>query len=211
MLNKKIVKDSIVNMETVLNLLENGELLALPTETVYALSCDPTNKKSIEKIFSLKNRDNKKPLSLLCSSIEMIKKFAELTELEIKILQRFAPGPITLVVKLKNDHYFASNFNSNRANVGVRIPLNKFLIELINKFNKPIIGTSLNISGESPLITSSDIYKNFAEDLSIIVESTETNYAQVSTVIEIKDNKLNILRPGFISAETIQNFIELNI
>ena len=133
-------------MKEIINNIEKGNLVIIPTDTVYGISCDATNKEAVEKVFIAKKRE-KKPLILMVSSIDMLKKYVKpLNDLEEQIINKYWPNTLTILFK-KNDK-IDNELTKGSLYIGVRMPKNDFLLDLLNKINKPLISSSANITNE---------------------------------------------------------------
>lgn len=124
--------------------LNDGGLVIYPTETCYALGADATNPAAVLKVFKAKNRPLDQPLSVIVSSLEMIKEYAIVTREVERLINEFMPGPLTLIVKNKK---FPQALCGGGVTVGFRIPDNVIALELVKQFGKPIVATSANLHG----------------------------------------------------------------
>jgi len=162
-----------------INIIEeilNGKIFIYPTDTIYGLGCDATNKESVNKIKELKGRDKDKPLSVIAPSINWIEENC-FVDLELK---KYLPGPYTLILKKKNKDFLLHVSNSET--IGVRIPKCKF-IEEIQKANVPFITTSVNLSGEPFAKSIEDVPREIKNKVNIIIEATEELTGKPSTLI----------------------------
>jgi L-threonylcarbamoyladenylate synthase len=148
-----------------------GKIFIYPTDTIYGLGCNAENKEAVEKIKQIKGRDKDKPLSIIAPSIKWIK-----DNLVVDLrLEDHLPGPYTIILKKKNPT-FLSHVSSNDA-IGVRIP-NHELTKEIQKALVPFITTSVNLSGEPPLIKLEDLNQEIASVVDYIIEAE--NEAELS-------------------------------
>lgn len=184
-----IVKQSSSAIQKAVSILEKGGLLVYPTETCYGLGADATNKKAVAKVFRVKGRDADKKIAFAVSSLQMAKKYFRINDDAEKLVKAFMPGPLTLIVK-------GNSF---------RIPLNKFVLELIEKFGRPITATSTNISGQEPIYSTDEIISIFAGNVDLIVDAGNLPLRKVSTVFDVDSRK--ILREGQISEHEIMKFL----
>ncbi len=180
---------------------EEGSVLLLPTETVYGLMCLWSDDIARNKIYKIKQRDTKKPFQMLISNIEMLKSYnVILCDKAKQIIEEFCPGPITIILS-----------TTGGDTIGFRMPQHKFMLNLIQKLNKPLAATSANISGEQPILTVNEATASFAEnqpDL-IIDDGPIKNTAKASTVIQIINNEIKVLREGIISLEMILSTVKI--
>ena len=204
MKDSKIYKDEL---QSSFNLLKNGEIIVMPTDTFYSLSCDPFNKKAVENLFTLKKRDISKPLPLLIPDKNDLLKFGvDFLKFE-PILDAFWPGPLTVVVQ--TNYSFFNGMIKSEGYVGFRVPMLKFAIDLMKLLDTPLTGTSANISGQSE-----------TKDINVIKDSLDLNLIKnvvniacgeeknTSTVIKLSSNKIKLLRKGPIELSQITELLD---
>ncbi len=180
-----------MNINYLVNILNKGELAVIPTDTVYGLVADATNINAIKKIYNIKKREETKPLLILVSNLKMLQEYVEaISDLEWKIIDKFWPGPLTIIFSQKKN--LDNMLTANKNEIAIRMPNNKELLELINKLNKPIIATSANISHQKT-ITSIDLLEDsMKNELSYIYDG---GYKEdiPSTIIKVEMIKLSLL------------------
>lgn len=179
--------------------LNSGKCVVFPTETVYALACDASNDMAVQNIYRIKGRDEAKPLSILVSSLEMIENIIEITPQITDLVTKYMPGPLTIVAKIKNQSNLSKYLNNGAETVGFRIPDHKFCLELLHNFNKPIIGTSANLSGMEAGTNAKQILAQLSDKIELIVDGGESKIGIPSTVIDMSSATPKILRKGIIS------------
>ncbi len=130
-----------------IKLIREGKVLVCPTDTVYGLVCDATNKKAVEKLFKIKKRSLTKPVPIFVKDLKMAKKLVHIDKKQEKFLKKVWPGKITAVLKRKKD---SKLYGLDKKTIGLRIPKYKLILELLKKTNKPLTGTSANIAGKPP-------------------------------------------------------------
>jgi len=187
-------------IEKATNSIRSGGVIVFPTDTVYGIGCDPYDNKAVEKIYKIKNRESQKWLPLLGYSLNELEKIAVFTTEMKKIIEKFWPGPITLIAKLKDEKIKQSMKLKDR--IAVRIPKNECALSLLKEC-KIIIGTSANISGSKSFTDPDDCEKNLA-GYDILVDGGKIPNGEESTIIEFDRNELKILRKGSISEEEIR-------
>lgn len=161
----------------------NGEVLRVPTDTVYGYVCDAKNKMAIDKIYEMKKRDKSKPLGIFVDNINKFYEIVDGGEDAIsddikKILNKNWPGALTVICKKRKG--ILDNLNEGIDTIGVRIPNDKNLLALMKELNTPLAQTSANISGEKD-VSSSKI---------------GNDNTKASTIIDIADGKIKIIREG---------------
>ena len=181
--------------------IKNGGLVVFPTDTVYGLGCDPRNAKAVEAIFQIKKRKRSKQLPLLGYSKEEISKIAIYDEMSSMIADRFWPGQVTLVLKLKDNEIKKAMNQDDK--IAVRVPNHPCALAFL-KESKLIVGTSANFSGLPAFSDSKKVQENFSGydvflDGGTILNSTD------STIVEVRNGTLKVLRQGKVTREEITN------
>ncbi|MCL2096644.1 MAG: L-threonylcarbamoyladenylate synthase [Oscillospiraceae bacterium] len=217
MLKTKIIKidekninnpEELGKLREAAGIIKNGGLVVFPTETVYGLGADALNRNAVGKIYKAKGRPSDNPLIVHFSNAGDIYKYAEVNETAGKIINKFMPAPLTLVLKKKNGllNYASPNLDT----VAVRVPRNKTARKLIELAGTPIAAPSANLSGKPSPTSAEHIISdlNGRADMIICGESSEIGLE--STVISFNpdnpDNGINILRSGFITREMLSEF-----
>ena len=183
--------------------LQKDGVIIFPTDTVYGIGCDPYNTKAIKRIFQIKERDEKKSLPVLGYSKNELDKIVFFDEKSSKLADRFWPGKLTLVLKIKDEKLKETMNLSDK--IAVRVPDNKCILSLLKEC-KLLIGTSANISGNSSLIDSKDC-NQMLSNYDILIDHGKIHSDGESTIVEINDNKLSMIRIGSILEEEILDAI----
>ena len=136
--------NSTPDIHDLVQIVNNGGIIAYPTDTVYGLGCNPYMSNSVEKIFKLKMRENK-PLPLLCDSLESALKIASFDKISLKLAEKFWPGPLTILAPLKD--YSLKSLTRGSEFIGLRVPNNNDSLLLISECGGYLVGTSANLSG----------------------------------------------------------------
>ncbi|WP_066901418.1 L-threonylcarbamoyladenylate synthase [Streptobacillus notomytis] len=172
----------------------NNSVILFPTDTVYGIGTLP-NKKALDKIFNIKKRDKNKKIIALVSKKNMINKVIETNNLIDKIVDKFFPGPITLIVKSTPFIKELLGYED----IGVRIPNNKLALEIIDKFGGILMTTSANISGKDAPRKSFEIDKEIldAVDYKYIDDNNISGIS--SSIFKIDGEDITLLREGKIS------------
>ncbi len=174
-------------------ILNNKQTILYPTDTVWGIGCDATSEKAVQEIYRLKQRNESKALIILVSSIDMLKNYVEVSEKVIEILKN-VKKPTTIIYK--NPKGLAKNLiNSEDNTVAIRVVNDKFCNELIEKFGKPIVSTSANISGRPTPKSFSEIENEILTGVDYVVNlQTDEIRTKSSTILKIEDDKVLILR-----------------
>ena len=185
-------------------ILQNGGLIAFPTETVYGLGVIFDNEQSYERLINVKRRPPEKPFTLMCGSLDDIKKYAYVNELAQKLIDAFMPGQFTIILKAKENlpHWVVSR----EGNVGIRISDDKFVQNLIIETGKPLLVPSANRSGENPCHTSNEVKDSLGNDLDAIIKGESVS--NIPSTIVFVDDSVHIIRLGEISESEIKNVIK---
>ena len=154
-------------IDKIINVLKNDGIIAIPTDTIYGLIGNPESKIAVEKAYKVKNRDYSKKLSIFLNDRNKIKDIC-ITNTKIENFIQNELKNNTIILEKRNKNYL--NLISNEF-LGIRIPDNDFLIELLNKYQKPVFATSVNISGKKPCLTYQEVYEKFNNKVDLIVQN----------------------------------------
>ena len=180
-------------------IIKNGGIAVYPTDTVYGIGCNPYLKGSVDKIYKIKNRDRTKPLPLLVYSIKKAEKIVSFDEKTRKIIEKFWPGALTVILKI-NDQKLAESLGIEEK-IAIRIPNSKCILSLLQKIDF-LVGTSANISGEKSF-TDPKYCSVGLENFEIFVDGGVIESKGESTIIEVTDDEIKIIREGAISKQEI--------
>lgn len=190
-------------MNDLIKNIEDGNLVIVPTDTVYGISCDATNKDAINKVFIAKQREQK-PLIVMVSNMDMLNRYIKpLNDLEKQLIDKYWPNTLTILFK-KNDNLL-DEITCGSEYVGIRMPDNKLLLDLMNKINKPIISTSANISGSSVITNINMIEPELSKYISYVYDDGEKTKV-ASTLVKVEDGRIKILREGILSNKIKEDF-----
>ena len=182
--------------------IERGGIIIFPTDTVYGIGCDPFNEKAVEKIFKIKSRDKTKSLPVLVYSMDIASIIAEFDVYSEKLAKKFWPGPLTLILKLKDKKLKKSLCLEKK--IALRIPDNNCTLNLL-KICRFLIGTSANISGQKPFTNPSECYENF-KNIDLFLDGGNL-FGTPSTIIEFVNGELKIQREGILKKEEVLKYI----
>ena len=203
-LEKNIEYDKLLKPAQI---IKNGGLVIFPTETVYGIGTNALDSKAVKKLYEVKKRPYEKPISLLVNSIEMIENIAkDITELEYELIKNFFPGPLTIILKKKEN--ISNIVTANKETVGVRMPQNDIALKLIEYAGVPIATPSANISGMPSGTNIKDIMRDFEEKVEYFIDNGPSKIGQSSTIVQIIDETPYILRKGAISELEIKKVID---
>ena len=196
------VKYSSNEIDIIAERLLKGGIIAFPTDTVFGLGCISTDPDAIRKIYEAKGRSFDKPLPMMCNSIEMTKQYTMMSAEAEKIMETFTPGALTLIFRKRNLEDFVTN---GKDSIAVRIPNDPWILELINKVNKPLSVTSANLSDKGSLLKWVDVYQDLNGKIDGIVTKDATG-SIASTIIDVT-GEVKVLREGPISLEDIRKIL----
>lgn len=179
--------------------LERGQAIICPTDTVYGLLADATNDEAVERVFQIKKRDKKKAIPIFVKDIKMAKKYTKMDKDMENFLQEIWPGKITVALKRKENKGLSKLLFGNKKTIGLRIPDYKLIREILNKFNKPLTGTSANISSQPSTTKIEEIFDYFEDEEvrpDLILDAGKIPYSYPSTVVDFSKDKPKIIRRG---------------
>ena len=181
-----------------------SKVIIFPTDTVYGIGTSIYDSKGMDKIYQIKKRDRSKPLAVLCANIEQIESIAYVTDEARKLINKFLPGPLTVILKSKE--CILETFKGET--VGVRIPNYDVALEIL-KENGPMATTSVNESGMPSINNYNEIVKDYSNLVDEIYKpSSCATSSLASTVVLVTDNGINVVREGAITYEMIKKCLE---
>ena len=199
-----VLKSNLSNINDLVHVLDTGCTAVIPTDTVYGIVCDALNYEAVSKVYSLKRRSLNKPMIILVSSIDMLKRYAYINDsLEEEIIKNSTPGPLTIILKKKD--IIPNIVTSNKDEVGIRIPDDNFLQELITRLDRPIVATSANIAESDTITEISELDSSIKDNVDYLIDSGYCN-REASTIIKIIDSKISIIRKGSIANNIINKY-----
>ncbi len=179
--------------------LQRGQVVVCPTDTVYGLLADVTNDKAVQRVFDIKKRDKKKAVPIFVKNIEMAKKYAIMDKDMQMFLQEIWPGKITVALTSKKKSGLSEVVTAGKKTIGLRIPDYKILNQILEKFGKPVTGTSANISGKSSTVKIEEVYKYFEDEQlrpDLILNGGNLVWSNPSSIIDFSHDKPKIIRRG---------------
>jgi len=189
-----------VDIQIATKAINDGAIVDFPTDTVYGLGCNPYNHEAVLSIYDIKKRKKTKPLPVIGYSKKELEKIAEFNSLEEKIAEKFWPGPITLILKIKDKEIQKSLDLEGK--IAVRVPNNQCILALLKEC-KLLVGTSANISGTGPFNDPKECGKNLS-GYDLLIDGGIISGQGESTIVEIENNDVKILRKGNVSEEMIK-------
>ena len=177
----------------VVDALKRGGVIAYPTDTFYGIGCDIMNKKAIEKIYQIKQRNKNKPFSFICSGLENISRYAKVSNYAYRTMKRLLPGPYTFI--LDGSKIVPKMMLTKRKTAGIRVPNNRICIDLIRQLGNPIISTSASLPDGSVLEDPSLIHEHLNSRLDYVIDGGPVPGSPSSVISLIHDEPV-VLREG---------------
>ena len=187
-------------IEKIARIIEKGGIAIFPTDTVYGMGCNPYNEEAVKKIYKIKSRTKLKSLPVLAYSLDIVKEITLIDKFTEKIIEKYWPGPLTLILKLTDQKLKKSLKLENK--IAVRIPDSKCTLKLLEKC-RLLVGTSANISGNSSYTNPNDCIKNIKNYDMFLNGGIITSKGE-STIIEIENKEIKIIREGALKIEDIK-------
>jgi len=198
----KIVRLQEQNLSTdqAVDVLGRGGLVVGPSDTVYGLLTDATDRAAVAKLIAFKNRPTGKPISIFVDSFLMLEQQVKVDSHQKSILQQLLPGPFTVI--LPSRHHVFPLLLSERKTLGVRLINYPFITKLVNKFGRPITATSANLTGRKPHYQISTFLNELSSKkkqlIDLVIDAGKLPYNRPSTVVDLSQSRVNLLRRGDI-------------
>lgn len=185
-------------LEKAIEILRSGGVVMHPTETCYGLAVDVFNRTALEKLYKVKGRDVKKPVSILVSGVEMARKFGKFSEKALELAKKYWPGPLSILVPRTDN--LPEFVNPGEQFVSIRWSGMEFCSKLVEKFGNPITTTSANLAGLEPLYEA-DLggFGELANEIDLVVDGGKLPGNRPSTIVKVGGEKVEVLRLGEIS------------
>ncbi len=183
--------------------LKTGNLIVYPTDTLYALGTDIFNDDAVKRVFEVKKRPSSNPLSVAVANFDAITKIAYTNDVVKKVVERFLPGPLTIILQKKDP--VSNVITSGLDKIAVRIPKNDIALDLLSAFG-PLTVTSANIHGKKTPYVIKEIMMQFSTNISVYLDDGRLD-AKPSTIVDLTSEKPTIVRKGSITREEILDAI----
>ena len=181
------------HVERAVKVLSDGGLLAYPTDTYYAIGCDLFSKKAIDRLYQLKGRDRRKPLSFLCPDLSDVARYAHVSNFAYRTMKHLTPGPYTFI--LEATRVVPEMMMSKQKQVGIRVPDSELARALARGLGHPLVTTSATDAEGEPLVDARDIKDRIGKGLDLILDGG-VQLNEPSTVVSLMDEQLEVLREG---------------
>jgi tRNA threonylcarbamoyl adenosine modification protein (Sua5/YciO/YrdC/YwlC family) len=177
----------------IVDVLKNGGIVVYPTDTYYGIGCDIMNKKAIEKIYQIKQRDKSKPFSFICSDLKNISRYAKVSNYAYKTMKRLLPGPYTFI--LEGSKLVPKMMLTKRKTAGIRVPENPICLTLVKELGNPVITTSATMPDGTIFHDASLIHDYFGNRVDAVVDGSIVP-GSPSSVIMLIDDIPEVIRKG---------------
>jgi L-threonylcarbamoyladenylate synthase len=185
-------------------LFHSGKIFIYPTDTIYGIGGNPFDEEVVKRIVDIKGRDEKKQFIWLLSDFENLMNYVDVIyDTHLDFLQKIWPAPVSAILNLNE----RTKRIVNQDTIAVRIPQNDFCLNLLKEISRPLISTSVNISGEDPINHIDLIVDSFAQYVDAIFFQSESTETKSSTIIDLTSKQPKLIREGSIKfVELLQNF-----
>ena len=197
------MKNNLSNIKKAIKYLNNNECIGIPTETVYGLAANAYSDKATRKIFNLKKRPRKNPLIVHYYSLNDLKKDCLLDLNFFRLYKKFCPGPISFVLKLKNDSRISENVTNNKKTIAIRFPSHKLTRSLLKFLEFPLAAPSANLTKQISPVSKSDVIDEFGKKIKFTLDGGQSKIGVESTIVNLI-GKPKILRLGGIERNSIE-------
>jgi L-threonylcarbamoyladenylate synthase len=196
------MKENKLDIYFAKSFLDKGELVAIPTETVYGLAANAFNKEAVDKIYNLKKRPKNNPLIIHCHSIEQIEKLVtEIPKDAYELANQFWPGPLTIL--LKKNELIPEFITSGSEYAAFRIPNHPLTLELLKQLDYPLVAPSANPSNRISPTKAIHVYDYFKDTIPYILDGGDCTEGIESTIVHFDEQNAKILRPGSITFQQL--------
>lgn len=205
--NTAILDNSEPSLIKAAEYLKNGEVVGMPTETVYGLAANAFDEEAVKKIFKAKGRPSDNPLIVHISNLSMLNGLVkEIPQLAVKCAEKFWPGPLTMIMPKTDKIPMITSGGLNT--VGIRMPSHKTAKALIEKCGFPLAAPSANLSGSPSPTTAGHVFDDMNGRIPCIIDGGFSAVGVESTVISFENDSIRLLRPGFISVDDLHEITD---
>lgn len=180
-------------IERAAKVLDDGGLVAYPTDTYYGIGCDLNSKKAIDRLYGVKNRDRKKPLAILCPDLSDVSRYAKVSNFAYRIMRQLTPGPFTFV--LEATRLVPDMMQSRQKQVGIRVPQAPLMLAIAAQLGRPLVTTSATDMDGEMLTDAKEIKEALGARVDLILDGGPQP-AEPSTVVSLIGDQIEVLRQG---------------
>ena len=205
-----ICKPNSRNLKKAKKIIDNNNVIGLPTETVYGLAANAYSNSAVKKIFKLKKRSPINPLIIHYKKLEDVKNDVIYNSSLLKLYKVFCPGPITFILKKNSKSRISKIATAGKKTVAIRFPKHRIAQNILKITNKPLAAPSANISTRLSSTCAKDVFEEFGKKIKIILDGGKCKIGLESTIIDLT-GKPSILRPGKITKEKIEKILNKKV
>ena len=209
-MDTRILKPTQEGIQLACEIISAGDVVAIPTETVYGLFADATKADACANIFKAKARPQDNPLIVHISDYEMWQDtVAEIPEDAMKLAEAFWPGPLTIILKKKD--IIPDEVTAGMDTVGIRMPSHPVVLEIISKTRLPLAGPSANRSGRPSPTDAQTVFNDMDGRIPLVLDGGECNIGVESTVVSLAGEQPILFRPGFITKAQMEDVLHKEV
>lgn len=191
------------------NILQAGGIIAYPTETFYGLGASAENERAVEKIFLLKGRQFRNPISLIIGQMKDINRLVDhVPEMAQYLMQTFWPGALTLIFRATP--HVNTRLTAGTGKIGIRISSHPIATKLAKTLSQPITATSANLSGQTECTTADEVMSSLQNRIDALIDGGPTPGRMGSTIMDVTTDPPAIIREGVVSIFSIQQVLQSN-
>ncbi|WEV54265.1 L-threonylcarbamoyladenylate synthase [Leuconostocaceae bacterium ESL0723] len=200
-------KPELADLKKAAQLIDDGELVAFPTETVYGLGADATNPAAVKKVFEAKGRPADNPLIVTVADPKQVADFAQVSAAAQVLMDHFWPGSLTIILPTKPKH-LDDVVTGGLPTAAFRLPDNQATQELIKLAGVPLVGPSANTSGKPSPTTAAHVWHDMDHKIAGIIDDGPTTVGVESTVVDLSVSPATILRTGAVTEEELEQVLD---
>jgi tRNA threonylcarbamoyl adenosine modification protein (Sua5/YciO/YrdC/YwlC family) len=180
-------------IQRVCQILNEGGVIAYPTDTVYGLGCDLMNKQAIDRLYQLKGMGRDHPLAFICPDLSDISKYAVVENAVYRVLKRFLPGPYCFVLQATRE--VPKIVQTKQKTVGIRVPDHAITVAIVRELGRPLISTTASRPGQPPFVDPWEIDQEFP-GLNLVIDGGDAGGTAPTTVVDLSQGDVRIVREG---------------
>jgi len=182
--------------------IRDGKVVAYPTETFYGFGVDVSQETAIKRLFDLKRRDYGNPIAVIVADQEMLYTVVhDVPETAKTLMEIFWPGPLTILFQTTDK--ISRQLTTNTGKIGIRVSSDPIAASIVKEMGRPLTTTSANLSGHPPSFSAQDVIHYFGDKIDYIVDVGELPPSLGSTVVDVSEEKIVLIREGVLKAESI--------